>query len=467
MVPFPARRADDPESLNPDRPFQSQIQPEIEELTSRLAAQGIRSTELVLDLILHDLADEARQAVGATGAALALERDGELVCRAAAGSTAPDLGVRIHTESGLSGVCVKQGSTQVCADTEADDRVDAEACRRLGVRSIVVTPLFSAAGIIGILEAFSARPNAFSAEDVRKLEALASAAAQTVKGTREKGIRSADGAEPAHSETAAESADLSVASIMQKVSPMDPAVRALRWLLIGLAIPLVILIGFDWGWHRAHAPVRFSSVAGQQKPPQPEPQRESSPTVAGPAASSAKPPNANPPNGTDAKPKSADELANRGGLVIYQNGKIIYRELPATGGKQPALPQTSNRPHGVAESVPAETKASAKTDKATEKSAEASATSPPPGITGGRLLQSVRPKYPAEAVVQKLEGAVVLHGTVGQDGVIRELKLIQGDPVLSQAALEAVQQWKYEPYRKNGAPIPMPIDITIDFNLPK
>src|SRR5215469_11872578 len=152
MVPFPGRRADDPEPLPPDTRSGSQTQPEIEELVSHVAAQGIQSSELVLDLVLHDLADEARQAADASGAAIALERDGEIVCRAAAGATAPDLGVRIHTKSGLSAVCLKKGTIQLCSDTEADERVDAEACRHLGVRSIVLIPLFSSERIIGIFE---------------------------------------------------------------------------------------------------------------------------------------------------------------------------------------------------------------------------------------------------------------------------------------------------------------------------
>jgi protein TonB len=51
--------------------------------------------------------------------------------------------------------------------------------------------------------------------------------------------------------------------------------------------------------------------------------------------------------------------------------------------------------------------------------------------------------------------------------MVRDLKLVHGDPVLGDAALEAVEQWRYEPYRRNGLPILMPIEITIDFNLSK
>jgi len=459
MVPFPARRADDPEPLQHDTPSSSLSQPEIEELKSRLEAHGIQSSELVLDLVLHDLADEARQAVGATGAAVALERDGELVCRAAAGSTAPDLGVRIHTESGLSGICVQQGRTQICSDTEGDDRVDTEACRQLGVRSIVVIPLLSVERVIGVFEVFSSRPNAFAAEDVKKLESLVETAAQTVQGTRQKAAQSAETKGSVNAEIGpAPAAALSVDSIMEKVSPRDPAVRVLRWLVIGLAIPLLILIGFDWGWHRVRSPK--SPAVG--RPVEQAVEAESAADAPQPTSSASSAKTTDASKGVAAKPKVPPDIAGRGGLVIYQNGKVIYREFPSAAGSQ-----TGSTPGPTAsknEAAPDKTSAVPMQSSAPE---ETSAASLPPGLTGGRLLRRVRPQYPAEAILDKREGAVVLHGIVGQDGAIRELKLVSGDPILSQAALEAVQQWTYEPYRRNGKPVDMPLDISIEFKLPK
>ncbi|MBV9481279.1 MAG: TonB family protein [Acidobacteria bacterium] len=465
MVPFPARRADDLEHFEPDTSPHGRIQPEIQELATRLAAQGIQSTELVLDLVLHDLADEARQVTGATGAAIALEREGELVCRAAAGTTAPDLGVRIHTESGLSGTCVKEGTTQICSDTDADERVDAEACRRLSVRSIVVVPLFSAAGIIGIFEAFSVRPHAFSADDVGKLESLAAIAAQTVKGTREKAFDAEQASGITDSDSSREASPApSVASIMQKVTPVDPAVKVLRWLLIALAIPLVVLIGFDWGWHRAKGPLRpISAPRAKTAAASPLDGENSRP----PAAPHRPPPAVTPKN-TAAKPKNPNELAHRGGLVIYQNGRVIYRELPPVQAKEPNRAKTASEADSLGiQPATTGTGSSSEAETASANSLDSPPALLPAGVTGGRLLHSVRPKYPSGAITHKLEGPVVLRGTVGKDGVIHDLTQVRGDPALSQAAVEAVQQWKYEPYRMHGEPIPMPIDITVDFTLPK
>jgi TonB family protein len=451
MVSFPARPADDPEPLKPHIPSRERTQPVIQELASQLQAQGIHSTDLVLDLVLHDLADEARQAVGATGAAVALERDGELVCRAAAGPTAPDLGVRIHTEAGLSGLCVKQGTTQICDDTECDDRVDAEACRRLGVRSIVVIPLFSEREIIGIFEVFSARPNAHTAEDVQKLESLACAAARTVQATRTKSVASGETEINSSSEFVSEPVPtLSVSSIMEKVHPVDPAVRVLRWLVIGLAIPLLVLIGFDLGWHRMRSPGPVRVPEEKQLPDsEPQPERP-------PAGSTASPTIPTTSEDSAPKPTSHDNFSS-GGLIIYQSGKVVYREFARVPGKKTDSPQGQTAAKGVA--IPGASSA----ELAATTSAEPTV-SRPAGTTGGRLLKSVSPQYPAEAILNKRGGAVVLHGTVGQDGRMHEIKIVSGDPLLTAAALDAVEQWQYEPYQRNGKLVDMPIDITIVFN---
>ena len=96
-----------------------------------------------------------------------------MVCRATTGSDAPDLGVRFETTTGLSGECLRTGKVQQCDDTETDPRVNAEACRSLGVRSILVLPLAEGNDPFGILEVFSSRPKAFRERDVRILQVVA------------------------------------------------------------------------------------------------------------------------------------------------------------------------------------------------------------------------------------------------------------------------------------------------------
>jgi TonB family protein len=147
---------------------------EIRGLTSALAANGggDASEDLALDLVLNQIVEQACLATGATGAAIALTRDGEMVCRATTGRTAPDLGVRLDN-AGFSAECLRIGTLQRCDDTETDPRVDASACRLLGVRSILVVPLWYWGEFMGIFEIFSPRPNAFGERDEQTLQALA------------------------------------------------------------------------------------------------------------------------------------------------------------------------------------------------------------------------------------------------------------------------------------------------------
>jgi len=97
-------------------PVLSQEQRNVEEVARTLAAHGggAASLDLALDLVLNEVVERARSATGATGAAIALARAGEMVCRATTGADAPDLGVRLETKSGLSGACLLTGIIQHC-----------------------------------------------------------------------------------------------------------------------------------------------------------------------------------------------------------------------------------------------------------------------------------------------------------------------------------------------------------------
>jgi hypothetical protein len=124
---------------------------------------------------LQLIASRAETLLRASGAAIALATsDPNLMdCRASAGASAPPVGARLHVGSGFSGECVKTGRMLRCDDTDIDARVDAETCRALGVRSILAAPVRVGEKSIGILEAFSPQPNAFSEADSRALQRLA------------------------------------------------------------------------------------------------------------------------------------------------------------------------------------------------------------------------------------------------------------------------------------------------------
>jgi GAF domain-containing protein len=123
---------------------------------------------------LQLLATRAQTLVHASGAAIALtDKDPAfLVCRASSGSDAPPIGARLQSGSGFSGECVRTGALLRCDDAESDSRVDRESCRALGLRSMLAVPIRAGEKSIGILEVFSAQPNAFNDSDGRALQRL-------------------------------------------------------------------------------------------------------------------------------------------------------------------------------------------------------------------------------------------------------------------------------------------------------
>jgi periplasmic protein TonB len=88
------------------------------------------------------------------------------------------------------------------------------------------------------------------------------------------------------------------------------------------------------------------------------------------------------------------------------------------------------------------------------------------GVSQGLLLKKVQPVYPPNALRMRTEGAVKLLATVGKTGSITAVKVVSGEPLLGQAAMEAVKQWKYKPYLLNGEPVEIQTEVTINFKLP-
>jgi hypothetical protein len=130
--------------------------------------------ETELDSALQLLVERAQYITGATGTALALLRGEEMVCRASAGSSAPAVGAHLQVRSGLTGESIVRRQLLRCNNAETDPRVNLEACRELGIASIVVLPLVRSTGEVrGLFELFSDHPYAFEERDLIALERMA------------------------------------------------------------------------------------------------------------------------------------------------------------------------------------------------------------------------------------------------------------------------------------------------------
>jgi GAF domain-containing protein len=127
-----------------------------------------------LDAALQLLADRAQYITGASGAAIALRRDGmaDMLCRASTGTNAPELGALLSTEFGLSGESVRTKRALRCDDAERDARVNREVCRQLGIASVVVMPVVNDDQVLGVFELFSGRAHAFGERDLSAIQRL-------------------------------------------------------------------------------------------------------------------------------------------------------------------------------------------------------------------------------------------------------------------------------------------------------
>jgi len=134
----------------------------------------LHTADIDLEPAINVIAERAQALTGATGAAIALRHGNEIVCRARTGRTAPDLGVRLQTDSGISADCVRTGEVVLCHDAERNPLVDLASCRRLGVRSILAAPLRHFRHTLGVFEVLSAAPYAFDSRDVATMQLLSS-----------------------------------------------------------------------------------------------------------------------------------------------------------------------------------------------------------------------------------------------------------------------------------------------------
>ena len=427
------------------------------------------SAGLALDVVLNEIVEQACRATGATGAAVILERDGEMVCRASTGGNAPELGARLSRERGLTAECIKTRQAQRCDDAQADPRADVEASRSLGVRSVVVLPLIRNGDLAGILEVFSSRIGAFGERDELTLEALANRILKNLeRGSEPYSTAAQNPVMPAAPISGSELEDQAgSSSVKEKESEagpeaverstrtgLDVVTFALGVVVVGCAVLLGTLVGLRLGWRRTAA-VRgqvtnsaSGAAVGVRKAAE-----ASGAKVAANAGSKSTGGDAKnglvPPRPPVAGPK--DSLPSPGGLLVYENGKEVFR-MPPTAEEREATNGSST--HGAAVQQASDV-------------GQAGPLQVAPEVAEGSLLHRVEPDYPEQARQQQIQGPVVLDVRTRRDGTIQELKLLSGQRLLADAAIAAVKQWRFRPHLVKGEPVEMQTTVTLNFKLPR
>ncbi len=84
-----------------------------------------------------------------------------------------------------------------------------------------------------------------------------------------------------------------------------------------------------------------------------------------------------------------------------------------------------------------------------------------------KKIKDVRPNYPADALAAGVQGVVILQATIDQFGNVASAGVLHGPPMLTEAAVEAVNQWQFEPTQLNGGLVPVVMTVTVNFTIDK
>ncbi len=439
------------------------------------------------EAILGTIAVAAHALTGAAGAAIAMPQEGSVVCVGRSGEIAPELGDQLNVNSGISGECLRTGTSLRCDDAARDFHVDAEVCRQLGIQSIAVVPLRGRYGRVGVLEAFSSQSYAFNDDHMALLgrlaglaeaawaqgplsEQLAEPELEVEPGLGEEppdpqapNFQATASAAPAsvEPETPVESPRFAAASIPlaefretpRAVNSAGPVVEG-KWpywtVTCAGALLFVVLAIVSWKvWYKASLPVASTRPATSSQEAAPE--ASSGAASAGLAWSP----------GVEvhrtvrsAVPKAATRTTIRpSSSTATKSAGTVEPPDPTSVTASDSVGSTrqSDQPAGV-ESLVASSAALPKLNVPLSQ-----------GVSGGVLIRKVLPVYPPGARQSHAQGVVVLEGTINEQGQMEGLKMVSGPPLLANAAIDAVSKWRYTPYVLNGKPVRKSARISISF----
>ena len=129
----------------------------------------------------------------------------------------------------------------------------------------------------------------------------------------------------------------------------------------------------------------------------------------------------------------ADSVAAIDGLVIGDPSGLVVNEPPPPAPSVAPAARVPLRPGGI--------------------------------VSQPRRTYYAAPSYPAIAQAARVSGIVILEAVIGEDGTVRDVRVLRSTPLLDQAAIDAVKQWRYTPTLLNGQPVPIVMTVTVGFDL--
>ena len=433
----------------------------------------------------------------ASGAAIILLSEAEMICVASIGS-APPVGTPLNLDRGLSADCVRTRAEIYCEDTAADPST---AALREHLRSAFIFPVSVSNRVVGLVEVFSASPHNFPDDQQTVIREVAARVAKAVSAEYRSPNKTETIPEPhrdrdvvpepkpqasaqpeppkdAVSERKAQAAtqiddirDLFVTVPETTKSQGISGAKAFpRGLVLGIAAVLVALVvGMLLLKSRRHAPAATtaSDAAASVNSAEATPVSLNTSAAASSLTATTKPSastqnSANPND--NAKNKKPDAAIQPGDIApaVSQQPVVVAKNNNNSieiATAEPVPPPSYVGPGATGMALPKDLVSARPT-----RVVEGAPAAPAVITSGGKLIGKVMPVYPQIARTMGISGAVRLMATVGKQGNVEKVKFLNGPSLLAGAAEQAVRQWTYQPYLVNGVPTVTDVQVEVIFH---
>lgn len=451
------------------------------------------------------LAERMKIRTRASGAAIALREADAVICRASTGN-APPAGTPLDIDNTVTGECYRSGNIVAITDAENDPRVDAELCRELEFRSLLIVPIAEGEEVVGILEVFSPLAGNFEGGDILLLGSIAEVAADIYGAQQRK-----------------PSVPTPVAAQLIPFLVSEHVEQVLETAAIHRAEPPEETPANDVP-HNVGEPITKGSLE-----PRREIRSETPDTTRSVPPSRLETSRQDENEKTDSRWKPRNYLLLMAGLTVLGIGtgdvvdwhmtsrlaRSSVQSVPAIRGhdivsvtnSDPKLPEHDNvLLSSAADSPPATRiavaplplkntsgakiyKSALALKSATQGITPHSPVGDPPStalltpsqavplagsvpnldsrntaqLTPAKLLHRVDPVVPDFAKEAGIDGTVLLSAVIGTDGKLKDVKFVSGDRALAIEAFRALRDWRYRPYMLNGKPIEAETRIVMNF----
>jgi TonB family protein len=409
---------------------------------------------------------EANKLTRADGVALVLAEGKKMLCKASIGK-APRVGEQMDVNAGLSGQCMRTGQVVTCDDAGNDLRVPLSVSRDLGLQSIIIVPIRSQEQVVGLLEVTSGRKAAFSSVDVARLQALAeealSIAAPSLLQTAAPPLGAARQSGPMSIDRA-RNVEVTAAS----KESIGPAASKNEDNVTGHYGDAAITTESEHQESVEHLISKFRAANSRAVPDEPQPELLNIKDLRQSSGSSLRP----IPVFQSHSPKTrrlaaAFRQVPPGWSVLLLAGMVLVGAIAgwslsvmktpidlALTITSPPVADTMVLPIAAADTSSSGIRRS---DGRVEL---------PRDVAAGQVISSPTPKYPEEARKENISGTVSLMVSVDNAGFVDRVEVVSGNPILADAAVKAVKQWRYRHYLFGGQAVGTLARVSFLFTLP-